>query len=153
MIVDVIATYHRNADDMFRSALRFSEMAQAMSGIATYAGLPADDTAREGDTIIVDATFWGVFKQQGHSIFIERIDPDDRVIQSREFGNGIRKWDHTLSIRSEGNLTVWHDRIIIDAGWRTLFVARFAMFLYTRRHRYRRAQTIIRTLSRDPPSS
>jgi hypothetical protein len=123
-------------------------MTEAMAGIATYAGLPASDTAREGETIIVDVTFWGVFKQRGHRMFIERLDPQARIIQSRESGNGIKRWDHTLSVQPCDGGTVWTDTVVIDAGWRTPFVARFAAFVYGRRHRHRRALSISRTLSK-----
>jgi hypothetical protein len=139
MLVEVVAHYDADPDILFQSALRFSEMTEAMAGIATYAGLPASDTAREGDMIIVDVTFWKLFKQKGHRMFIERLDPTARIIQSRESGNGIRRWDHTLSVQPGESGAVWTDRVVIDAGWRTPFVARFAAFVYGRRHRHRKA--------------
>jgi hypothetical protein len=147
MIVEITAHYDTDPDVLFRSALCFSEMTEAMAGLATYSGLPASDTACEGDTIIVDVTFWGVFKQKNHVLFIERLDPLQRIIQSRESGRGIERWDHNLSIRQQGSLAVWTDMIVIDAGWRTPLIARFAAFLYARRHRHRRAISIRRRLS------
>jgi hypothetical protein len=149
MIVEIAAHYKAGPDALFRAALRFSEMTDAMAGIATYSGLPASDTACEGDTIVVDVIFWGVFKQKGHVIFIERLDPEERVIQSRETGNGIRRWDHCLSIQQDGAVAVWRDLIEIDAGWRTPIIARFAAFVYARRHRHRKAISLTRRLSRD----
>jgi hypothetical protein len=148
MIVEITAKYSEDADALFRSALHFSEMTEAMAGIAVYSGLPASDTACEGDTIIVDVVFWRVFKQKGHRMFIERIDPEQRVIQSRESGNGIKQWDHNLSIQPDGVLTVWRDVIVIDAGWRTQIMARFAALIYARRHRHRCAISIMRRVSR-----
>jgi hypothetical protein len=140
--VIIEAHYDADADAVFASALRFSEMAEAMSGLAVYAGLPADGTTREGDTICVDVTFWGWFRQKGHRMFIERLDPAARVIQSRETGNGIRRWDHNLSVQPDGAGSCWTDTVVIDAGWRTSVVARFARFVYLRRHRYRKAMSI-----------
>jgi hypothetical protein len=147
MIVEITARYREDADALFRAALHFSEMTEAMAGMATYSGLPASGTACEGDTIIVDVTFWGVFKQKGHRIFIERLDPEQRVIQSRESGSGIKRWDHSLSVQPDGALTVWRDVIIIDAGWRTQFMARFAALIYARRHPHRCAISIMRRIS------
>jgi hypothetical protein len=147
IIVEITAHYDADPDSLFRSALRFSEMADAMAGMATYAGFPASDTACEGDTIIVDVTFWGVFKQKGHRMFVERLDPDQRIVQSRESGNGIKRWDHELSIQPDGTLAVWRDVIVIDAGWRTPLMARFAAFIYARRHRHRCAISITRRIS------
>jgi hypothetical protein len=148
--VEIVARYKGDADETFQSALRFSEMSEAMAGIATYAGLPISDTAREGDTIVVDVTFWGVFTQRGHSMFIERIDPEARIIQSRESGNGINRWDHTLSVQPVNGMAVWTDMVVIDAGWRTPFLARFAAFVYARRHRHRKAISISCKLFRFP---
>ncbi len=142
IVVEVVAHYDSDADHIFHSALRFSEMMEAMEGVATYSGLPANDTACEGDTFIVDVTFWGVFKQKGHRIFVERLDPEARIIQSRESGNGIKRWDHTLSVQREGAKASWTDRVVIDAGWRTPFVARFAAFIYRRRHQHRKAVSL-----------
>jgi hypothetical protein len=146
MIVEITAHYDANPDALFRSALRFSEMTDAMAGMATYSGLPANDTACEGDAIIVDVTFWGVFKQKGHKMYIERLNPEQRVIQSRESGSGIKRWDHNLSVQPDGALTVWRDVIVIDAGWRTPLLARFAAFVYARRHRHRCAISITRRI-------
>jgi hypothetical protein len=147
MIVEITACYNADPDILFRSALRFSEMAEAMAGMATYSGFPDSDTACEGDTVTIDVTFWRMFKQVGHTIFIERLDPEARIIQSRESGNGIRQWDHTLSIQQDGALAVWKDVIVIDAGWRTPFIARFAAYIYARRHRHRKPISITRQLS------
>jgi hypothetical protein len=148
LIVQITAYYDTDPDVLFRSALRFSELTEAMAGMASYSGMPDSDTASEGDTIIVDVTFWGVFRQKGHTIFIERLDPVERVIQSRESGNGIKRWDHNLSFQPDGILTVCKDTIVIDAGWRTSLLAQFAAFVYSRRHRYRKAISLTRRLSR-----
>jgi hypothetical protein len=147
MTVEITAYYDADPDALFRSALYFSEMAEAMSGVATYSGLPTSDTACEGDTIIVDVTFWGVFKQKGHTMFVERLDPAERVIQSRELGNRIRRWDHSLSGQPDGALAMWKDVVVIDTGWRTPIIARFAAFVYARRHRHRKAISLKRRLA------
>lgn len=141
LTIEVTAFYNEDADSVFQSALRFSEMTDAMAGLATYEGLPAHGAAREGDSLVVNVTFWGWFKQTGHSMHIERLDPEARVIQSRERGNGIRRWDHTLSVQPDGAMTRWTDTVVLDAGWRTPFVAAFAAYMYRRRHRYRKAES------------
>lgn len=145
--VTITALYDADPDALFASALCFSEMADAMAGLATYSGLPASDTAEEGDTIVVDVTLWGLFTQKGHTMFIERLDREARIIQSRESGAGIKRWDHRLSIQPEGPLACWTDTIVIDAGWRTAIVSRFAAYMYARRHRHRRAKAITRQIA------
>jgi hypothetical protein len=140
--IEIVADYHANPDSVFTSALRFSEMAEAMSGIAVYSGFPASDTAEEGETIVVDVTFWRLFKQRGHTMFVERLDRENRILQSRESGNGIKRWDHTLSVQPHGAMARWTDTVVIDAGWRTSLMARFAAYVYLRRHRHRRAAAL-----------
>jgi hypothetical protein len=140
--VRITAWYADDPDTLFGSALRFSEMAEAMAGLATYSGFPDSDTAEQGQTIVVDVTLWGIFKQKGHTMFVERLDRENRIVQSRESGNGIRRWDHTLSIQPDGHLACWTDTIVIDAGWRTGLMARFAAYLYARRHRHRKARVL-----------
>jgi hypothetical protein len=144
--VEITATYAADPDTLFASALSFSEMTEAMAGLATYQGLPESGTAQEGDVIIVDVTFWGLFKQKGHRMMIERLDRANRIIQSRESGPSARQWDHHLSIQPEGDLARWTDHIVIDAGWRTPFVARFALYIYGRRHRHRKALRMTRRI-------
>jgi hypothetical protein len=146
--IEITAYYRESPDTVFQSALRFSEMAEAMSGLATYAGLPENDTAREGETVVIDVTFWGWFKQKGHKMYVERLDPKARIIQSRESGNGIKRWDHTLSVQPDGLMACWTDTVVIDAGWKTFLVAGFAAYVYRRRHRYRRADSVSLRISR-----
>lgn len=140
--IEIVADYCADPDQVFASALRFSEMAEAMSGLAVYSGFPESDTAKQGDTIVVDVAFWGIFKQRGHTMFIERLDRANRIIQSRESGQGIRRWDHRLSVQPHGRWARWIDTVVIDAGWQTSILARFAAYLYSRRHRHRKAQAL-----------
>jgi hypothetical protein len=140
--IEIVADYCADPDQVFASALRFSEMGEAMAGLAVYSGFPESDTAKQGDTIVVDVTFWGIFKQRGHTMFIERLDRANRIIQSRESGQGVTRWDHTLSVQPHGTLARWTDRVVIEAGWRTALMARFAAYIYARRHRHRNALAI-----------
>jgi hypothetical protein len=54
----------------------------------------------------------------------------------------VTRWDHTLTIEPRSSGAVWTDRIIIDAGIRSGLMARFGAYMYSRRHRYRNAQSI-----------
>lgn len=140
-VVDVVATYEESADQVFEGALRFSEMTEAMSGLAVYKGLP-DEAVQEGATYVVDVTFWKLFTVKGHIMHIELLDRAGRILQSREHAPGIRRWDHTLSVQPRDGRTEWRDTVLIDAGWRTPFMARFATYLYRRRHKHRQALSI-----------
>lgn len=144
-IVEVTALYDGDPDEIFQNALRFEELTEAMEGFAVYEGLP-DEPAREGETYTVDVTFWGILKMRGHTMYIEKLDIPGRLLQSRESGNGIERWDHTLTVESEDGRARWRDRILIDAGWRTPIVTRFARHVYTYRHRHRAALEVRRSI-------
>ena len=147
IIVTISAYYAGDADQIFASALQFSEMEDAMRDLATYSGLPVSGTASQGDTFMVDVTFWGFLRVKGHQMHIERLDPVNRVIQSRECAPGIRRWDHHLSVQPVDGQVCWTDTVRIDAGWKTAFVARFAAYVYGRRHSFRRAIKVERMLT------
>lgn len=144
-----MATYDGDADHIFESALNFSEMAAAMTGMARYVGLPEDGTAQEGDRMTFEVTFWGFLKMPPHNVYIETLDRAKRVVQSREYGEGIDQWDHNLSVQPADGVAMWTDTVVIDADWKTGIVAHFAAYMYTRRHKFRKAQTITRLILRD----
>jgi len=116
-------------------------MTEAMSGIAHYEGL-SDLIAQEGETYKVDVTFYKIFKTRGYEMFIEHLDKEACVLQSREKGGAIKMWDHRLSVRQDGELVIWTDDVEIDAGLITPFAARFGAYLYQRRHKHRMALKI-----------
>ena len=81
-------------------------------------------------------------------MFVEKLDRAARVLKSREHNRSVTRWDHSLSIQPEGQGCLWTDRVVIDAergGWAT---ARFARYVYARRHRHRRALSITKARRR-----
>ena len=148
-LVEVTAFYRGDADAIFEAALDFSELEDAMRGLAVYEGAPKGEV-KEGETYTVDVTFWSVLKNKGHVMHVETLDRAARVIQSREHNPLIKRWDHHLSVEQEGDRVCWTDTIVLDAGWQTPFAARFARFVYRRRHRYRKALEIRTRLARAP---
>lgn len=146
--VTITATYARDADTVFAEACVFGEMIEAMRGIARYAGLP-EGAAQEGETYVVDVTLFGVIKNPGHTMYVERLDPEARYIQSREHNASVSRWDHNLSVQpNPGGGAIWTDTVIIDAPKMAWATARFAQFVYRRRHKKRRALTLHSTIER-----
>lgn len=145
-LVIVTALYDADPDETFDAALHFDELLDAMSGLAVYEGLAPGTIAEEGKTYTVNVTFWGLLKMTGHVMHVESLDVPNRILQSRETSNGIKRWDHNLSVHPEGAKARWVDSILIDAGWQTPFMARFARFVYTRRHKHRQALEITRNI-------
>ncbi|MEJ6394252.1 hypothetical protein V8J82_13355 [Gymnodinialimonas sp. 2305UL16-5] len=139
IIVD--ATYQTDADTTFEAALNPSEMARAMRGLATYDGLPQRNI-RQGETMHVDVTLLRLFHTRNHVMHVERLDRGARIVQSREHNPSIRRWDHRLSVQPSNDGCLWRDMVVVDAGWRSAITARFARFVYTRRHRTRNALRI-----------
>lgn len=135
------ATYRGKAHDIFLEALDFGEMSDAMSGLAHYEGLP-ERPAKEGETVTVDITTLKVFKTKGYEMFIERLDKEACILQSREKGGAIKMWDHNLSIRQDGEKAIWTDDVMIEAGLITSLAARFGAYMYKRRHIHRKALNI-----------
>ena len=141
--VTVSAVYYGDADEIFTAALNFDEMRAAMKGLATYDGVPDGMVVEVGKPVIVDVTFWGIIKAKGHRMEVVEMDHDGRWLQSREQGGAIRHWDHRLSVQPQPDGTVlWTDDVRIDAGLQTWFMARFAQYLYRRRHKHRQAISI-----------
>lgn len=145
--VTIEARYPRDADTVFAEAMNFGELRDAMRGLARYEGLP-DGRAYEGQSCVVDVTLFGVLKNPSHNMFVERLDRAARVPQSREHNRSVSRWDHTLSVQPDGAGCLWTDRVVIDAARGAWGTVRFARFVYTRRHRHRRALSIARSIRR-----
>lgn len=135
------ATYLGKAHDIFLEALNFSEMTDAMSKIARYDGLP-NQPAQQGQTYTVDITTLKIFKTKDYTMFIELLNKDACVLQSREKGGAIKMWDHRLSIRQEKDMAIWTDDVTIEAGLITPMVAHFGAYIYKKRHLNRQALSI-----------
>jgi hypothetical protein len=100
----------------------------------------------EGATLRFKIYLFGIIPLGTHTIFLERIDPAAREIQSRESEWLVRRWDHLVRIRSTGDgQTRYSDEILIDAGWLTPLVWLFAQWFY--RHRQRRWRRVARRLA------
>ncbi|MCI2399770.1 hypothetical protein [Aliiroseovarius subalbicans] len=145
--VTIEAFYAGDPDQIFSEACQFSELVDAMSSIATYDGLP-QGAAAQGETYVVDVTLFGLVKNPGHTMFVERLDPVARILQSREHNASVSRWDHTLSVQPGDGGTIWTDTVIIEAPRMEWATARFARFVYKRRHKHRRALHIATSIKR-----
>lgn len=146
-ILTVTALYPDPPDSVFARALSFAEMADATRGVATYADMPVGDM-EEGRTYTFGVTVWGVMRNPNYQVHVERVDPAARVVQSRETGWMIRRWDHTLTIVPEAEGCRWTDRIEIDCSWATRYMAWVGKVLYRRRHGNRHGRDITARITR-----
>ena len=140
--IRIEAIYPDEPDAVFKSALCYDELAEAMRHIAQYDGLPRGE-ATQGQTFDVVVTFWGWMKNPPHTIHVKRRDDEARLLQSREHGGWINRWDHRLQVFPDDRGARWIDEIVIDGGWRTFAAVMFAKYVYKTRHKTRNALEII----------
>src|SRR5438270_7684439 len=57
----------------------------------------------EGTTQRFNCYLFGIIPMGAHTIFVERIDPGARTMQTRESGARVRRWDHQLRVRPSGD--------------------------------------------------
>ena len=66
------------------------------------------------------------------------------VLRDKGHGSSARVWDHFIIVEHDGSGgTSYTDRVTVDAGWRTPFVAAFARAFYA--HRQRRWKKLARS--------
>lgn len=94
----------------------------------------------QGDTQDINLYLLRFVPLGWHRIHIERIDPEQHVIQSREQGALARTWDHFISLEPAGeNQTLYTDEVVIESGSWTGMVAWLASLFYRyRQERWRR---------------
>jgi hypothetical protein len=105
----------------------------------------------QGCTFHFRTYLFGVIPLGKHTIFIERIDPVAREVQSREHGALVRRWDHLIRIRpTPDGHTLYSDEVEFSAGPLTPLVWAFAQWFY--HHRQRRWRRIARRLASAGPA-
>ena len=76
-----------------------------------------------------------------HYLFVAQADDKNYILSTKEWDNGAKVWNHTISLRALGDGKInYEDSIIIYAGLMTDFVASFAKLFY--KHRQKRWQII-----------
>ena len=112
----------------------------------TVEGAPDDTWAEPGRTIELRLRAFNLLPSWKHTIKIESIDEEQRVIQTREHGGPVKRWSHRITVEGEGSGTRYRDYVEIDAGAATGIVWAFAQGLY--RYRQARWQRLLRTFAR-----
>lgn len=140
-VVTTRGVYAAGADALFAKAADWADLKRVMEGAAVYRGLP-DGPVVEGEEIEVDITWFGFLPGGVHHIRVARVDPEARRIEFRESNSTASRWDHDLTVAEEGKGAAWTDAVTLEAGWKTFLIARFASWMYRRRHRRRGALDI-----------
>jgi hypothetical protein len=97
---------------------------------------------KEGDTVSTKMYVYGFIPFGGlHSLYFEKIDPVTKVLQTREWDNAAKVWDHKISLQKlTDNSILYEDEIIIYGGILTGFITSWAKSFYV--HRQKRWQLV-----------
>lgn len=92
---------------------------------------------REGQVIDVALSVFGLLPMRPYRMRVTEFDAEARRMTSVEDGLGVQRLTHSLRVEPAGEGAVLHDRIEIDAGWKTGFVLLWAWWTYRWRHHVR----------------
>ena len=90
-----------------------------------------------GKTYQTRTKFYGFIPAKGiHYIFFESINADNFIIKTKEKGDTIKVWNHTMQLKKIGeNEVEYTDKIVIYNGKNNGFMAWWAKRYYQYRHR------------------
>ena len=76
-----------------------------------------------------------------HSLYFEKIDKVNKILQTREWDNSAKVWNHKIVLKKlNDNKIMYEDEIIIYGGVLTSFITWWAKSFY--KHRQKRWQIV-----------
>jgi len=99
---------------------------------------------KQGRAVKTMTYLYGIIPFGGvHTLIIEKIDNENKVIQSREWDGCAKVWNHRISMKKLDNSSIhYEDEIIIYGGWLTGIISFWATSFY--KHRQQRWQLVAR---------
>lgn len=103
---------------------------------------------KQGSTVKARMNFYAVIPFGGvHTLTVEKIDNKNNVIQSKEWDDFAKVWNHRISLRKLCDSDIhYEDEIIIYGGLLTGIISLWAKSFY--KHRQRRWQLVARECGR-----
>lgn len=100
------------------------------------------DIWKEGETVSTKMFVYGFVPFGGlHSLYFEKIDKVNKILQTREWDNSAKVWNHKIVLKKiNDNKIMYEDEIIIYGGVLTSFITWWAKSFY--KHRQKRWQTV-----------
>lgn len=97
---------------------------------------------KEGDTVSTRMLVYGFVPFGGlHSLYFQKIDNANKILQTREWDNSAKLWNHKIALQKATDKTIlYEDEIVIYGGWLTGFITSWAKSFY--KHRQRRWQLV-----------
>lgn len=130
---------------------RYETLRYIMRGLISFGGNMPERICT-GDSLRLRLWFFHLLPTWMHVLAIAQVDEGERVIQSKESGGLVRRWDHRISVRpSAAGTTEYVDEIVIEAGPFTPLVCLWAHFQY--RYRQRRWCKLLRLMGDDGGST
>lgn len=138
MLIDLSTFLDAEPDTVWAAVKKpetFEYITRGLVG-ATVEGAPEGTWAEEGRKLELRLRVLNVLPSWQHTIEIETVDEERRMIQTREHGGPVKRWNHRITVDHEADGTRYRDHVEIDAGAMTPIVWSFAQGLY----RYRQAR-------------
>jgi hypothetical protein len=145
MKVAICSTFDCSPDvvwERVQTSALLHEVIRPLLAIKPAAGTTMPERWQEGQSIACRMYLFGVLPLGSHTIRFDRIDPQNRQIQTKEASRLVRRWRHRIEVApAEGGSALYSDEVEIDCGLLTSIVGWFAGILF--RHRHRRWQQLI----------
>lgn len=125
--------YAAQAEDVWKLAIDLDALKEVMGGIVAFEGLPSGHVY-SGQTLNVRVSLFGKLPSQPYFMEVLECNHDAMILRSSEKGAGVKSWNHTLTVEQLSEGSKLRDVIEIDAGLLTWVFARWARFLYSKRH-------------------
>jgi len=147
-VVDISSRLEGSADAVWAAVKTPVAFRRVTRGLITMPVLRTRvDEWREGETVVGWVFLFGVIPFSRHHLHVSGINDTSRTLSSREKGGVVRRWDHDIIVTPvDDRSCIYRDRISIDAGVFTPFVAIYARCFYAVRQR--RWRTLAKELSR-----
>jgi hypothetical protein len=102
----------------------------------------------QGTTVKVRMILYGVIPFGGvHTLFFEKVDGENKVIQTREWDDSAKVWNHKISLTKISDSDIYYeDDIIIYGGLITGVISSWAKSFY--KHRQKRWQLVAKKSGR-----
>ncbi len=134
MIVRRTSAFPASKDVVFEKLKQLSTLQYIAAHYASFE--PVDQRVSSwavGSTSSYRFRLFGIIPLGIHTIRIEQFDRDS--VRSREGNAHVPVWNHTIRLMEKGNKTIYTDEVVIEAGWKTVFVWLWAKAFYAHRQK------------------
>lgn len=131
-------TYDVSAERLWSCCVSYASLAQTMSSLVAYEGLP-DGEMQAGDDLSLEVVHFKFTKAMNwHVVVLER-DDNRHVLKTSESGGLVRSYFHTLSVENLGDGKArLIDDVSYDAGWLSIPIGWWIRHIYKTRDAPRR---------------